>query len=64
MRRANSSGSIYKMKGGKRRTPWRVRITSGWKIDKETGKSKQIVKTIGYYRTGEESEELFGRSWG
>lgn len=56
MRRANCSGSIYRMKGVKRRTPWRVRITSGWEIDKETGKSKQIVKTIGYYRTREEAE--------
>lgn len=56
MRRANCSGSIYRMKGAKRRTPWRVRITSGWEIDKETEKSKQIVKTIGYYRTREEAE--------
>lgn len=56
MRRANSSGSIYKMKGGKRKTPWRVRITTGWEVDKETGKSKQVVKTIGYYATRAEAE--------
>lgn len=56
MRRANCSGSIYKMKGGKRRTPWRVRITTGWEVDKETGKSKQVVKTIGYYATRTEAE--------
>ena len=56
MRRANSSGSIFKMKGGKRRKPWRVRITLGWEIDSETGKSKQIIKTIGYYATRAEAE--------
>lgn len=56
MRRANSSGSIYKMKGGKRRKAWRVRVTTGWEIDLEKGKSKQIVKTIGYYATRAEAE--------
>lgn len=56
MRRANSSGSIYKMKGSKRRKPWRVRVTAGWEIDLEKGKSKQIVKTIGYYATRAEAE--------
>lgn len=56
MRRANSSGSIYKMKGGGRRKPWRVRITLGWELDKETGKSKQLIKTIGYYATRAEAE--------
>ena len=56
MRRANSSGSIFKMKGRKRRKPWRVRVTLGWEIDSETGKSKQIIKTIGYYATRAEAE--------
>lgn len=56
MRRANSSGNIYKMKGGKRRTPWRVRVTCGWEMNQETGKCKQILKTIGYYATRAEAE--------
>ena len=47
MRRANGSGNIYKMKGGKRRNPWRVRVT---------GRCKQNLKTIGYYPTRAEAE--------
>ncbi len=56
MRRANSEGSTFKMKGGKRRKPWRARVTIGWEVDKETGKCKQIIKTIGYYATRAEAE--------
>lgn len=56
MRRANSSGSIFKMKDGKRRRPWRARVTLGWELNSETGKSKQIVKTIGYFSTRAEAE--------
>ena len=56
MRRANSSGSIYKMKDAKRRNSWRVRITVGGEFDIETGKSKQVIKTIGYYSTRAEAE--------
>ena len=51
MRRANGSGNIYKMKGGKRRNPWRVRVTVGWELNQETGRCKQNLKTIGYYPT-------------
>lgn len=57
MRRANSSGSIFKVKDKKRRSPWRVRLTVGWEIDKETGKSKQIVKNLGYFPTRAEAEK-------
>ncbi len=49
MRRANGSGQIFKIKGAHRRNPWRVRITIGWELNQETGKSKQIIKTLGYY---------------
>ncbi len=56
MRRANGSGQIFKIKGAKRRNPWRVRITVGWKIDERTGKSKQIIKTLGYYPSRHEAE--------
>ena len=57
MRRANGSGSIFKMKEGKRRNPWRVRVTKGWEIDPETGKSKQVVVTLGYYHSRAEAEK-------
>ena len=56
MRRANSSGSIFKVKDRKRRCPWRVRITVGWEINEETGRSKQIVKNLGYFPTRAEAE--------
>lgn len=56
MRRANSSGSIFKVKDKKRRCPWRVRLTVGWEIDKETGKSKQVIKNLGYFPTRAEAE--------
>ena len=38
IRRANGSGSVTKMKGRNRRKPYRVRITTGWEVDEETGK--------------------------
>lgn len=56
MRRANGTGHVFKMKGGGRRNPWRVRITVGWELDEVTGKSKQILKTLGYYPTRHEAE--------
>ena len=56
MRRANGTGMIFKIKGGSRRKPWRVRITVGWELNELTGKSKQIVKTLGYYATRREAE--------
>lgn len=58
MRRANGTGHIFKIKGGNRRRPWRVRVTVGWELDELTGKSKQIVKTIGYYATRREAESV------
>lgn len=56
MRRANGSGSIFKMKGTRRRNPWRVRVTEGWESNGTTGESKQIVRTIGYYPSRHEAE--------
>ena len=50
MRNPNGYGSIHNL-GGRRRNPFRVRITAGWDYNKETGKKKQIYKTIGYYPT-------------
>lgn len=56
MRRANSSGSIYKVKDSKRRKPWRVRVTTNWEHNSETGKVKQRLSTIGYFKTRAEAE--------
>ena len=50
MRLPNGFGGIAKL-SGKRRNPWRARITSGWTIDEKTQKAKQVYITIGYYPT-------------
>lgn len=50
MRLPNGFGGIAKL-SGKRRNPWRARITSGWEIDEKTQKVKQVYITIGYYPT-------------
>lgn len=56
MRRANGTGNIYKMKGGKRRKPWRVRVTVGWELNPKMGRCKQNLKTLGYYASRAEAE--------
>ena len=43
-KRANGEGSISY---DRRRKRYRAKITIGWEINEETGRSKQIVKTIG-----------------
>lgn len=40
---------------GNRRRPWRVRVTTGWTVDPELMKAKQLVKDIGYYATRQEA---------
>ncbi len=54
MRLENGMGSVTKMSGNRRR-PWRVRITVGWEINEETGKAKQLSKTLGYFATKKEA---------
>lgn len=51
MRLANGSGSIVCLdrSGTKRRKPWAVRITTGWK------NGKQVRKYVGYYHTQAEA---------
>ena len=51
MRLPNGFGSISKM-SGRRRKPWRVRITAGWTPD-----GKQIYKNLGTYATRREALE-------
>ena len=55
MKRANGDGSVYKI-GGKRRKPYGARITIGWKLDPENGRSHQIYQSIGTYATRIEAE--------
>lgn len=50
-------GTVYKL-SGKRRRPFICRKTIGWFPDKETGRIKQKVITIGYARTREEALKL------
>lgn len=51
MKRSNGSGNISKLTG-KRRRPWRARVTSGWD---ENG--KQLYRTVGYFATKKEAEK-------
>ena len=58
MRNPNGYGSVYKLSGTRRR-PWVARITTGWTdADWEIngGKSKQIYKILGYYKTRKEAQ--------
>lgn len=52
MKLPNGYGSISKM-SGKRRNPFRVRITVGWAL--EEGRAVQKFKTVGYYKTKQEA---------
>lgn len=54
MKLANGMGSVYKL-SGKRRKPWIARKTKGWDINIETGTSKQLYITIGYYPTRQDA---------
>lgn len=49
MRLPNGYGSVIKL-SGKRRNPYRVRITEGWSDD-----GKQLFRNLGYYRTKPEA---------
>ena len=48
MKNENGYGGISYMGAGRRR-PYRVRITTGWTINPETGKAKQEYATLGYF---------------
>jgi len=54
MKQPNSYGSVHKLLG-KRRKPWRVRKTSGWLLNEQSGTVKQQYITIGYYATKQEA---------
>lgn len=50
MRNPNGYGGITYL-GPNRRNPFRVRITTGWEYNENTGKHKQVFTTLGYYPT-------------
>lgn len=56
-KRANSEGSISY---DKRRKKYRARVTVGWELNEETGKTRQIIKDLGssYKTKGEASRAL------
>lgn len=51
MKNENGSGTVYKLKG-KRRKPWVARVTTGYSLD-----GKQSRKTIGTFATKREAQE-------
>ncbi len=51
MKLPNGFGSVYKLSGKNRRNPYVAKKTKGWEIDPETGKTKQLYITVGYYPT-------------
>lgn len=53
--RGNGTGNITKIKG--RKSQYRVRVTVGCYYDEETGKMKQELKTLGYFKTKAEAEK-------
>lgn len=55
MKRSNGDGSVYKL-NGRRRKPWAARVTIGWELNADTGKSKQIYQPIGTFATRVEAE--------
>ncbi len=50
MKNPNGFGTVYKLPGH-RRKPFRAAITVSWIYDNDTGKVKQVRKTVGYYET-------------
>ena len=55
MRRPNSTGTITRLSGN-RRKPYRVRVTTGFETDAD-GHTRQIQTTVGTYATYQEAEE-------
>ena len=54
MKNPNGYGSVSKM-SGKRRRPWIVRITTGFTLDTDLMRARQIQQVLGYYATRQEA---------
>lgn len=58
----NGYGSVTKMSNAnRRRKPYVVRITTGYSIDNNTGKSTQKYGIIGYVKTREEGRQMLAK---
>ena len=55
MRLPNGYGSVVKL-SGKRRKPYVVRKTAGWKYDEKKDKQVQVYTIIGYTETKAEKK--------
>lgn len=60
MKLPNGYGNVSKLTG-KRRNPWRARITVGWEFDPIKKKYKQIYAPIGYYAKRQEALDALSR---
>ena len=60
MRLPNGYGSVYKLKG-KRRRPYIARVTASIEWDEATMKYKQVQKALGYYATKAEALEALAQ---
>ncbi len=61
MKNPNGYGTVSKISSGKRRKPYRVQITVGYKPNREKGIITPIKKTIGYARTRDEGRQILAR---
>ena len=61
MKNPNGYGTVSKISSGKRRKPYRVQITTGYKPNREKGTIIPIRKTIGYARTRDEGRQMLAR---
>lgn len=59
MRLPNNYGTVYKLKGNRRR-PWIARKQMGDIVDYATGRVKRLYKTVGYYTTKGEAIAALG----
>ena len=57
MKLPNNTGSITKLSGN-RRKPYMIRITTGWKYNREKDKMEQERTILGYARTKKEALEI------
>jgi len=53
--RGNGEGNITHCAG--RKKPWRVRATLGFEYDEASGKTKQVMVNLGYFKTKVEAEK-------
>ena len=58
----NSYGGVVKMSNAsRRRKPYMVRITTGYKLNEETGKATQQFGIIGYASSREEGLQMLAK---